>query len=76
MLLEPSLKVLFIKFGWGATFKSQRMEVSYITLEVASRSQHGGGSGAGLGGGHGRGGIGLNLRLLCSIVYWLERDFF
>ena len=26
-LLEPSLKVLFIKFGWGATFKSQRMDV-------------------------------------------------
>ena len=26
-LLEPSLKVLFIKYGWGATFKSQRMDV-------------------------------------------------
>ena len=26
-LLEPSLKVLFIKFGWGATFKSQRIDV-------------------------------------------------
>ena len=26
-LLEPSLKVLFIKFGWGATFKSQWMDV-------------------------------------------------
>ena len=26
-LLEPSLKVLFIKFGWGATFKSQRFDV-------------------------------------------------
>ena len=26
-LLEPSLKVLFIKFGWGATFKSQRLGV-------------------------------------------------
>ena len=25
-LLEPSLKVLFIKCGWGATFKSQRMD--------------------------------------------------
>ena len=26
-LLEPSLKVLFIKFGWGATFKSQRLDI-------------------------------------------------
>ena len=29
-LLEPSLKVLFIKFGKRATFKSQRMEL-YIS---------------------------------------------
>ena len=31
-LLEPSLKALFIKFGWGATFKSQRMDVIYHSL--------------------------------------------
>ena len=28
MLLEPSLKVLFIKFGWGATLRNQRMDVN------------------------------------------------
>ena len=27
MLFEPNLKVLFIKFGWGATLKNQRMKV-------------------------------------------------
>ena len=26
-LLEPSLKVVFIKFGWGATLKNQRMDI-------------------------------------------------
>ena len=26
-LLESSLKVLFIKLGWGATMKNQRMDV-------------------------------------------------
>ena len=26
-LFEPSLKVLFINFGWGATSKNQRMDV-------------------------------------------------
>ena len=26
-VLEPSLKVLFIKFGWGATLKNQRMDI-------------------------------------------------
>ena len=26
-LLESSLKVLFIKLGWGATLKNQRMDV-------------------------------------------------
>ena len=35
-LLEPSLKVLFIKFGWGATFKSQRMDVKMPEMQMAA----------------------------------------
>ena len=29
MLLEPSLNVLFIKFGWEATLKNQRIDIKY-----------------------------------------------
>ena len=35
-LLEPSLKVLFIKFGWGATFKSQRMDIRMPKMQMAA----------------------------------------
>ena len=36
MLLEPSLKVLFIKFGWGANFKNQRMDVKCQKCKMAA----------------------------------------
>ena len=29
MLLEPSLKVWFIKIGWGTTLKNQRMDIKW-----------------------------------------------
>ena len=35
-LLEPSLKVLFIKFGWRATFKSQRMDVKMPKMQMTA----------------------------------------
>ena len=35
-LLEPSLKVLFIKFGWGATFKNQRMDIKIPKMQMAA----------------------------------------
>ena len=36
MLLKPSPKVLFVNFGWGATFKSQRMDVKCRKMQMAA----------------------------------------
>ena len=35
-LLEPSLKVLFIKFGWGATSKNPRMGSKMLKMKMAA----------------------------------------